>query len=151
MRYKSSLTKEVKLSILIIFFFWVFNIWFSSGSNSIGSIIEISLLILIFTTVFIYALIGATYVLIEDNKVKYIHMFLRRGAPEIRMINGIRIGLIGGVYKSLLLVYSENEIEKEMKIGITTFKKNTLKQLILDLKSQNNNIEIDKSVDEFFL
>jgi len=76
-------------------------------------------------------------------------MFLRREIFEIGKIKKIQMGLMGGLYKSLLLIYSENGSEKNVKIITATFKKDTLKQFILDLKKQNYNIEIEESVDKF--
>ncbi len=49
------------------------------------------------------------------------------------------------------LEYDENGKTKDIKIGVLSFKKDTLKQFVSDLKNQNPKIEIDQSVSESVL
>jgi len=150
MKYKSSLTGEMKLAILFLFLFWLINTLVIISSNGIRDAVESSVLMIIFAVVFVLAFVKGIYVVMENAYIKNVHMFFLKETANIEKITKVQMGLMGGLYKSILLVYSENGREKNVKIGITTFKKDILKQLISDLKNQNNNIEIDESVNKFF-
>ncbi len=149
MKYKSSLTKEIKLAILLLLLFWVINILVIINSNGIKDAIIASLLIFGFAIVFVSALVRGIYIVIENNSVKYVHMFLLKKTLEIVKINEIQKGSIKGVFKALLLIYTENGKVKHMKISLLTFKKETLKQFVSDLKKQNPQINIAQSASEF--
>lgn len=149
MIYKSSCTREIKLTILFLFLFWLINTMVIINSNGIQDAIVSSVLMIIFAFVFVSAFVKGIYVVMENNYIKYVHMFLLRKTVDMGKITKIQMDLMGGLYKSISLVYLENGKEKKVKISAITFKKNILKQFISDLKNQNNNIEIDESVDKF--
>lgn len=149
MKYKSSLTKQIILTIIILFMFWVINFLVIINSNGVKDAIIFSSLMIAFAIVFVSAFVKGIYITIENNIVKYVHMFVLRKSVEIGKINKIQKSLMSGLYTSLSLVYEENGKVKDIKIATLTFKKDTLKQFISDLKKQNPQIEVDQSANEF--
>ncbi len=147
MKYKSHLTNGIKVGIVIILLFWVANIMAIITTVSIADAIIFSSLLLVFATFYILALVKGIYLVIENNRVKYIHMFLRKRMVEIGKINKIQKDLYWG-YPSLSLIYEEDGKLKDIKILTSTFKKDTLKQFVFDLKNQNPGIDIDKAVND---
>ena len=146
MKYKSSLTREIKLAIILLILFWIINFFVIKNSNGIKDTVMFSLLMLCFITVFTLAFAKGIYIAIENSNVKYVSMFVLRKSVNIRKINRIQKGLMGGIYKTLLLMYEDNGKIDDMKIATLTFKKETLKQFESDLKNQNPNITIDQAV-----
>jgi len=149
MKYKSSLTKSIKLTILILLLFWIVNFLAIINSNGIKDALVFSIFMLCFAIIFVSAFVKGVFLVIENNRVKYVHMFILRKIVEIGQISKIQKGLMGGLYNSLSLVYKDNEKLKDIKITTLTFSKNTLKRFISDLKNKNPKIEIDQSINEF--
>ncbi len=149
MKYKSSLTKPITFAIIILLLFWVVNFWVIINSNDMKDAIVFSALMFGFLIVFVSVLVKGIYVIIENNSVKYVHMFVLRKAVEIAKINKIQKSLIGGFYNSLSLIYEENGKIKDIKIITLTFRKDILKKFVSDLKIQNPGMVIDQSVNEF--
>lgn len=135
--------------MLLLLLFWVGNILAILNSSGIKDAIVFSVLMIIFAVVFISAFVKGVYIVVENNSVKYVHMFLLKKEAEITKINKIQKTIMGGMYNSLSLIYEDNEGIKDIKISVLSFKKDVLKQLLADLKIQNPHIEIDQSVNEF--
>ncbi len=149
MKYKSNITKQIKLSILLLLLFWVVNFIAIINSNGYKDAIVFSSLMLGFIIVFVLAFVKGIYIVVKNNNVEYVHMFVLRKVVEISKIIKIQKGMIGGLYTSLLLVYEDGGKLKDIKIVTLTFKEDTLKQFVSDLKIQNPHISIDQSADEF--
>lgn len=145
-KYSSSITGEVKFFIVSFLSFWMFMTLVSIDSNGIGSTVSLSIFLFVFVTVLSYALVKYTYLTVDNNKVKYVHTFVQREELEINQIKKIQKGIIGGLFKFLLLTYEIHGKTKQMKISPLTFKKETLKQFILELKRKNPQIDLDQSV-----
>lgn len=149
MKFKSSLTKEIKLSIFLLLLFLVINISPIINSNGIEDIIIPSLLMVVFIILYVVMLVNGNYLVIEKNSVKHVRMFALRKILEIEKINKIQKGSIGGLYKSLSLIYEENGNVKYLKIALVTFNKDTIKQFVSELIKQNPRIVVDQSASEF--
>src|SRR3989338_6675057 len=119
MKYKASFTKGINTAIAIIVLYLVITILL--GSNSVSDLILISVPVIIFGIVYIAALTKGTYVVIENNSIKNYLMFLPKGTVEIRTINKIQSGSIGGIYKALTLAYNENGKAKTINISTLNF------------------------------
>ena len=148
MKYKSSFNKEIKITILLLSLFWVVNFLAIINSNGIKDVLAFSVFMLIFAVTYISFLVKGIYIVVENNSVKYIHMFFLRREVEITKINKIQTGTMGGFYKSLSLIYEGNGEVNDIKIGTLTFKKDTLKQFVMDLTKQNPQIDLDESAME---
>ncbi len=150
MKYKSNVTKQIKLSILFLILFWIVNFIAITNNNGYKDALVFSLFMLAFTVVFILTFVRGIYLVIENNEVKYVHMFLLRKNVEISKISTIKKAFMGGLYTSLSLGYEDNGKEKEMKIATLSFKNNTLKQFVSDLKNQKQSINVDPLISELF-
>jgi hypothetical protein len=148
MKYQSSITKAIKLTVVVLFLFWLINTLVIINTNGIKDTVVSSVLMFIFAIVFISAFVKGIYVVIENNSLKYVHMFVLRKSIPVEKIKKIQKSLMGGMYTSLSLI-SDGDNIKEIKIVTITFKKDTLKRFVSDLKRQNPQIEIDQSVNEF--
>lgn len=148
MKYQSNATKGIKLAIILLFLFWVANFFVIINTNGIKDATVFSVIMIVFAIVFISLFLKGIYIVIEANNVKYVHMFLLRKLMPIEEIRKIQKGSMGGTYTSLSLIGEKNGDAKEIKISTVSFKKETLKQFVVDLKKQNPQIEIDKSVDK---
>ena len=146
MEYKSSFTTPIISAIIILFLFWLINFLVIIKSNGIGDVIAFSSLMVIFAVVFISFLVRGIYIVVENNNVKYVHMFFLRREVEIAKINKIKKSIMSGMYSSLSLLYQDNGKAKDIKISTFSFKNDTLKQFLSDLKTQNPKIEIDQSI-----
>jgi|SRR5581483_2038217 len=146
MKYKSGFTTPIISAIIILFLFWLINFLVILKSNGTGDVITFSLLMIAFAIVFISFLVKGIYVVVENNKVRYVHMFFLKKEIEIIKINSIKKSLVSGIYNSLSLVYEDGGEAKDIKISTFSFKNDTLKQLISDLKTRNPKIEVDQSV-----
>ncbi|MEK7113316.1 MAG: hypothetical protein AAB873_00645 [Patescibacteria group bacterium] len=149
--YQSSLTGEVKFATGFFVFYWLFTTLISIENNGIRSSLGVSIFVLIFAILFVYALIKFTYLIIDDGKIKYVHMFLQRNELDINIITKIQMGTVGGVFKFLFLTYEINGKTKHLKISPITFKKETIQSFILYLKNLNQKMDIDKSAEDLFL
>jgi len=143
MKYKASFTKGINSAIVIIVLYLVIVILL--GGNSVSDLIMISVPVIIFGVVYIAALTKGTYVVIENNRIKNYLMFIRKGTADIKTIKRIQRGSIGGMYKALVLAYNDSGKTKTISISILNFKRDTLRQLIFDLRKQNPNIGLDPS------
>lgn len=148
MKYKSNLTKPIKMMFPFFFLFWVGNFFAILNSNGIQDTIGFSVFMCIFIFLYTFFLIRGIYIIVEDNNVRYVHMFTMRKTVEIGKIKKIKKGKFWGYYSALSLVCEDGGSTKEVNIGVLTFKKSTLKQFVSDLKAKNSNIVVDKSVNE---
>lgn len=148
MKYKSSFTQPVKLSIFLLLLFWAVNCLVITNSNGLHDALVFSALMLAFTTIFVLAMVKGTNIVVENNSVTYSQMSVLRTTMDIGKINKIQKDLMGGLYKSLSLVSEENGKSKNIKISTVTFKNETLKLFVADLTKQNPKIFVDSSVDE---
>lgn len=148
MKYNSSFTKPIKLTILILFLFWAINTLVIINTNGIRDAVISSIFMLAFAIFFVSAFVKGIYVVVENDTVKYVHMWILRKRIEIGRISKIQKSLMGGMYSSLSLIYEDNGKPADIKIGTITFKKENLKQFILDLRRQNPKIDLDQSVNE---
>jgi hypothetical protein len=148
MKYKSNITKPIKLSILLLLLFWVVNFIAIISSNGYKDAIVFSMFMLVFMIIFISAFVKGTYIVLKDKKVEYVHMFALRKLIEISKITKIQKGMVSGFYTSLSLVYEDGGKLKDIKIITLTFKNDTLRQFVSDLKNQNSNLDVDSSVNE---
>jgi hypothetical protein len=145
MKYTSSLTKGIKLATLLLLLFWVVNSLVIINSNGIRDAMVFSLLMFGFVIAFILVFVSGIYITVANNNVKYVHMFLLRTVVEIGKIHKLEKSLMGGLYKSLSLIYEDNGKVKDIKISTLTFNNDTLKQFVSDLKKQNPQIDVDQS------
>lgn len=148
MKYKSSFTKGIKLAVLILLLFWLVNTFVTINSNGIKDVIVSSTFMLVFIAIFILAFTKATYIVVKNKSIKYVRMFILRNSVEIEKINKIQKDIAGGLYTSLLLAYKDGGKLKNIKIVTLTFKNDTLRQFVSDLKNRNPQIEVDESVNE---
>ena len=146
MKYKSSFTKPIIIATILLLLFWAVNFMVIVSSNGIKEATVFSVFMLIFAFAFILVFVKGIYLSLENNTVKYVHMFLIKKGIEVQKIHKIQKGSMAGLYSSLSLVYEESGQIKDMKIITIIFKQDTLKQFVSDLKTQNPKIEIDQSV-----
>ena len=148
MKYKSNITKEIKITISVLLLYWLFSVLISLKNNGIGDIAIMSVFILGFSVIFISAFVNGTYLVIENNSVTYVLMYVLKEKAEISKLQKIQKGSIGGVFKSLLLTYEDNGEVKDIKISLISFKKDTLKKIVSDLKMKSPHINVDESANE---
>jgi hypothetical protein len=148
MKYKSSFTNEIKIAVMVLVSYWLVNTWVASSNNNLSDTISLSVAILLLALAFLMALTKFTYLVIEDSQVKYVPMFFQRGRLEISKVQTIQKGVIGGLFKFLFLTYEDSGKVKRMKVSPITFKKDTLKQFVSDLKTKNPQVVIDSSTNE---
>ncbi|MFA6105427.1 MAG: hypothetical protein WC725_02390 [Patescibacteria group bacterium] len=86
MKYKSSLTNEIKITIIVLLLFWVINISVITNTNGVRDALGFSLLMFGFAVAYILALTKGAYLIIENNGVKYVHLFVIRRIVEIKKI-----------------------------------------------------------------
>lgn len=145
-KFTSNITGEVIVFIVVLLIYWFINTIVSMDSNPANITITFSVSIIIVTSIFFYAFIKHTYLLIDGNSIKYVHTFIHRKQIQIPQIETIQTGVVAGFLKFLMLTYNLRGEKRRLLISPQTFRKEKLKEFIFELKKINPKIQIHESV-----
>lgn len=128
--------------------YWIFSTLMSIETHGVQGSIVFSLLVLFFCLVFIYGWTKQTYLVINDNQVKYVSFFIQRKVADISDIKVITTSIIAGFIKFLCVIHIHNGKKELLQISPVSFSKKTLNEFVLGLKNKNPKIEIHESVNK---
>lgn len=149
--FQPSLTGETKFGIGAWLAVWLFMTLIGINTRGIHEIFGVSIIFLAFIFLYIYLWLKQTYVVISDNKVKYVSFFIQRKTADISDIKMITTSDIAGFIKGLCIIYYPNGKEKLLQISPIGFSKQTLNEFVSELTKINPKIEVHKSTEELLI
>lgn len=149
--FESSVTGEMKFLIGFLVFVWIFGTLVSLDNNGFREAINISILTLLFCVAFGYGWIKQTYLVIDDNKIKFVNFLIDRKTANIPDIKIVTTSMVAGFIKFLCIIHYPNGREKLLQISPVSFSKQALNEFVSELKKINPQIEIHKSTEEFLI